>query len=457
MLHKIKLILEWIKRNIKESIIAGIVILAVIILLILTTEFWVAPFVIIMMFIGYLKLQYDEAANRSQQSQDDKCTEMENLFKLLLFTWIQEFGRLFNIHQYKDIQLIPPCKTKLCEGGVIFEYSIMKESAQHTKADDLELMKCMLQRFINDWEDLNKINAHKGNGLFYVINDIENKGLEFSLIVSAPLCNTLLPDISNTRFNISQRTTQVDTMGIIKPPAVCCISGILLNQSFYEMGLIRDMPWLYLRFAHLLVFGSTGSGKSYFVKQLINATENCVKHASVFVLDFKADDFSYLAGCKNYYSYMDCTEGFNRFYDEFTARQQGLDSSKSFKMMVFDEWASYLNMLDKKEADQAKQKLSTLLMLGRSFNVHVVISQQRADAEYFAKARDNFGLVVALGNISKESKAMFFGDHTDEMMPVSEVGHGYALQNCSELHSVRVPEIQDMTILEEHSRACVDR
>ena len=84
-------------------------------------------------------------------------------------------------------------------------------------------------------------------------------------------------------------------------------------------------------------------------------------------------------------------------------------------------------------------------MLGRSFNVHVIISQQRADAEYFGKARDNFQCVLAMGNLSKEAKEMFFSSCKVDLGDASEIGTGHFLQGGIKLYRVWIPMIADTT------------
>ncbi len=193
----------------------------------------------------------------------------------------------------------------------------------------------------------------------------------------------------------------------------------------------------------MLVVGSTGSGKTYAVKLIIGRISKFLPGASVTVADFKADDFTFLRGCSRYYEFTDCKQGLDDFYNSFLARQQGNNLDRSFSMLVFDEWASFLlNHLDKREAEEAKRKLSTLLMLGRSFNCHILVSQQRADAQYFSTARDNFNTIIALGNISKESAAMF-GFNRDSMQPVRQLGGGYMLTNGTDLQEIQVPSIRD--------------
>ena len=217
--------------------------------------------------------------------------------------------------------------------------------------------------------------------------------------------------------------------------------------SFFDAELLRagiryPVIWDYEHAAHLLVVGPTGSGKTYAVKLIIGRISKLLPGASVTVCDFKADDFTFLRGCSRYYEFTGCKQGLDDFYNSFLARQQGNNLDRSFCLLVFDEWASFLNNLEKKEAEAAKQKLSTLLMLGRSFNVHVLISQQRADAQYFSTARDNFGGIIALGNLSKESASMF-GFNRDFLQPIHSLGGGYMLTNGTDLQEIQVPSIRD--------------
>lgn len=216
--------------------------------------------------------------------------------------------------------------------------------------------------------------------------------------------------------------------------------GFILAVLLY--GLKVKLYWDYVHFPHILCIGSTGSGKTYFCKLLLGRIGLKMPDAVVTICDFKNDDFSFLEGCHNYYGYMRCKEGFDAFFEMFTNRQNETDANRDFRMLFFDEWASFLNTLDKKEAEAYKAKLATLLMLGRSFNVHVMISQQRADASYFSTARDNFSVIVALGNLSKESKAMFFGDFKDEMR-ICNIGEGHVLFNGARMEYLTVPTVRN--------------
>lgn len=202
-----------------------------------------------------------------------------------------------------------------------------------------------------------------------------------------------------------------------------------------------DVMWNFIIYAHLLICGATGSGKTVALKGLLYWAAFWIPYGvKLWLCDFKNEDFAFCEGAPRYYGFTRCADGLNDFYTAFQARQSGEDDGRNFLLLVFDEWGAYLSTLDKKQAEAAKAKLSTLLMLGRSFNVHVIISQQRADAEYFAKARDNFGAILGMGNLSKEAKEMLFSEVKEQMRPIDERGIGYFLQG-SRLNRIWIARI----------------
>ncbi|MNW43628.1 FtsK/SpoIIIE family protein [compost metagenome] len=219
---------------------------------------------------------------------------------------------------------------------------------------------------------------------------------------------------------------------------------ILLDEEATKSSIVQFVEWNLDKAPHAVIFGQSGSGKTYFSKLLLGKLSLHMSNSQIYLADFKNDgDFKFLSDCSRFYPYTKSAEGLNEFYARFLARQNGEDLSRNRLIFFFDEWAAYLNSIieDKKQQEAEKRKLANLLMLGRSFRMHVIVSQQRVDAQYFQTSRDNFSLVVGLGNLSEESKNMFFHEFKKEIRPDRKQGTGYMLTNGTNLTPVTVPKV----------------
>lgn len=233
---------------------------------------------------------------------------------------------------------------------------------------------------------------------------------------------------------------------------------LIYNEAYHVYGIRQYICWNPDKAPHIVIFGATGSGKTYCTKLMLARISKDIQASQFYVCDFKGDsDFLFLNGTARFYRFTDCEKGLNDYYERFRKRQSGEDGTRNMLLLFFDEWASYILNIDKKKADDEKKKLATLLMLGRSFNVHVMISQQRVDAAYFSSARDNFNLVIALGNLSEEGKEMMFREFKDQMAPDRKQGTGYMITNGTNFTPVIVPAISDMELVNSYIRRAVER
>lgn len=213
--------------------------------------------------------------------------------------------------------------------------------------------------------------------------------------------------------------------------------------AFYDLqnrGKKIFIDWTKL--PHALITGASGSGKTYASKYLLASLVAQNPEIELYVIDYKGDtDFEPFAEFQNCYRYNEAKEGILNFLDRFHQRQSGADPTRTPLYLFIDEFASFLTVLDKKEADDFKKKITELLMLGRSFNVHIIMALQRADSSYFVNgARDNFPIRLGLGRLSDESRRMLFPDmEKSDYVPLKR-GEGYLQTDSSNMLKVFVPE-----------------
>jgi DNA segregation ATPase FtsK/SpoIIIE-like protein len=233
----------------------------------------------------------------------------------------------------------------------------------------------------------------------------------------------------------------------------------ILDDDLAKLGEFSFIDWNPADAPHICVIGASGSGKTVFCMSLLGRIALHDPTAQIYVCDFKGQDMSFLNGCDRYFRYAECGNGLQNFYACLEARQQNADKRQNKLYLYFDEWAAFCSSFeDKKQLEVHKRVLATLLMLSRSYGLHLVYSLQRSDATHFnTGARDNFSIVVGLGNLSQESRMMMFNEHKHLIKPDRKRGTGYMTINGSTMYSVRVPFIRDFNKLHEVIKQGVTR
>jgi len=229
------------------------------------------------------------------------------------------------------------------------------------------------------------------------------------------------------------------------------------DEQLYNAEITKYIRWEYAKYPHGLLFGSTGSGKTYALKIWLGRISKYIPDSELILCDYKSDaDFVFADSFQNFYRFNDCMNGLKYALQTLQDRQQEITASRHLVILVFDEWASFVSNLPKKDADQAKSDLATLLMLGRSFNVQVIISQQRVDAVYFNSSRDNFSVVIGMGALSKESVNMMYTEYKDAINPNKSQGHGSMIMG-NQLHEIIVPYVSDVNKLHSTILTAINR
>ena len=194
---------------------------------------------------------------------------------------------------------------------------------------------------------------------------------------------------------------------------------------------------------HMLIVAPSGSGKTYLLTYILGQIAK--KSVKLILADFKGIDFIEFNDCRNYYKHNSVGEAVDCVFDELQNRMAHASVNSEYEpiYLCIDEWSGFLSSLSvKKEQDNYKQKLANILMLGRGANIFIIMSLQRADSTYIT-GRDNFGNVVGLGTLSKESIAMVFNDNKEMIEPKSR-GKGYLQTDGKPLREIVVPMLRNI-------------
>lgn len=209
--------------------------------------------------------------------------------------------------------------------------------------------------------------------------------------------------------------------------------------------------------SHTLICGMSGSGKSYFTIQYIaRIFKTGGNNSVVYFGDFKQDDaFICLRKCSRYYAYNKALDALNEVYSILKRRQSGEDKSRNQITFIWDEYmANILSLLgtEKKKGQDAMQKVSEILMIGRSLAVRLVIICQRPDALAFPTgARLNFGLIIVIGSNSQSMYSMVLPKEFIESIGSRKfgIGEGVMMWQGSELYFIKVPVIKNEDKMKE--------
>jgi len=220
--------------------------------------------------------------------------------------------------------------------------------------------------------------------------------------------------------------------------------------------------------SHMIICGMSGGGKSYaeigyIAKMMLAQSSENNKDIlpKIWFSDFKGDDtFAFLRNCKRYKSYKNTLENLDIVYERFCARLSGGEKSRNPIILVWDEYMSNILALHGEDRDKktneriapiAMNKVSEILMMGRSMSVRLLMSTQRPDAIAFpVGSRLNYGIVIILGAYVRSIYEMLMPDHIDQIKGKQfERGEGVALLQGSELHFIKIPMYKDYERVKE--------
>lgn len=180
------------------------------------------------------------------------------------------------------------------------------------------------------------------------------------------------------------------------------------------------------RVTSVLIAGNSGSGKSYFLSYLLNFLYDA-KVSELFVVDPKKDSPARWCKAKGVECLFptkegatsdfvaDITEVLSRFVKIIYARQDQLYVNPHLTFphicIVIDELLALTESVPKKLKESFFAMLSTISLMGRSTNVHLLLVSQRFDATVIpVVVRQQANFKVQLGVISSATTRFLFED-----------------------------------------------
>lgn len=218
-------------------------------------------------------------------------------------------------------------------------------------------------------------------------------------------------------------------------------STTIYNDSLY-IPLNNNLSWNILKQPHMILAGTTGSGKTTFLNYLI--IEFMKVKAELYICDPKRSDLSslksflgsdYVASETNLIAKL-CRivkeTMINRFIDYkenaefFVYGNSYVDYGLKPVFLIFDELGAFRAGAEKKIFTEAMSDLTEIILKGREMGVFVVLSTQQPNANNIpTELRDNLSVRLGMGNMSTEAYRMVFGNSLEELKTINEVGAGY--------------------------------
>ncbi len=208
----------------------------------------------------------------------------------------------------------------------------------------------------------------------------------------------------------------------------------ILPAGENEIAFSGDVVWNWKQTPHLLLTGTTGSGKTQLAQYIIY----CLLSQGVRVIycDPKNDDDMRFFLRDKPVCYVtkenDIAKVVREVEEEVRLREKDLDNmgleEAEFNpvFLFFDELIAFTKLASKKTYEETARRLSSIVVTGRSKRIYAGMILQRPDANFIEGAiRDNLGCKICMGQMSETAYTMSFGSDFSHMRNYRrEIGSG---------------------------------
>lgn len=192
----------------------------------------------------------------------------------------------------------------------------------------------------------------------------------------------------------------------------------ILPAGKNEIAFSSNVVWNWKQTPHLLLTGTTGSGKTQLAQYIIY----CLLSQGVRVIycDPKNDDDMRFFLRDKPVCYVtkenDIAKVVREVEEEVRLRQKDLDNmgleEADFNevFVLFDELISFSKLANRKTYEETAKRLASIVVTGRSKRIYAGMILQRPDTNFIEGAiRDNLGCKICMGQMSETAYTMSFG------------------------------------------------
>ena len=213
-------------------------------------------------------------------------------------------------------------------------------------------------------------------------------------------------------------------------------------------------------YPHLLISGSSGTGKSVLTNQLI--IQAISKEYEVVICDIKRTYGLYKPFAEYVYDKVDILDMLRSVEEEMYTRMQELENALDFnptvtavdiglkpKLIVIEEYISLINSVDKKDKEEIERIVKNLSVLARQSGIHLIMVMQSAGTENINSTTRSNLTKILLGKAQSNILTATFG--TGIHIPYSDVmyNRGEGLIQLDKVSILRVPLVKDIYNLNE--------
>lgn len=208
-------------------------------------------------------------------------------------------------------------------------------------------------------------------------------------------------------------------------------------------------------YPHLLLSGSSGSGKSYFANEIV--IQAIVKGYEVVICDLKRSYGLYKDFADYKYEIVDILEKLLSVESEMSERMKTLqteldrnpralatDIGYKPKLVVIEEYISLQSSLNKKEKEELERCVKNLSVLARQSCIHLMIVMQSAGTENINSTTRSNLTKILLGNAQSNILTATFGNGVDIPKLHTQLNKGEGLIQLDRITMLRVPKIDDI-------------